>query len=113
MSAFARLRRALHDGPALQLMLALVVLCGITFGAAPAYAKKVHKIPRTPVVVTPSGKLRGVINGDIAEYLGIPYAAPPVGNLRWMPPQPYGPWQGVLDASAFGSQCTQPGGVGS
>ena len=113
MSAFARLRRALHDGPALQLMLTLVVLCGITFGAAPAYAKKVHKIPRTPVVVTPSGKLRGVINGDIAEYLGIPYAAPPVGNLRWMPPQPYGPWQGVLDASAFGSQCTQPGGVGT
>ena len=113
MSAFARLRRALHDGPALQLMLALVVLCGITFGAAPAYAKKVHKIPRTPVVVTPSGKLRGVINGDIAEYLGIPYAAPPVGNLRWMPPQPYGRWQGVLDASAFGSQCTQPGGVGT
>ena len=113
MSAFARLRRALHDGPALQLMLALVVLCGITFGAAPAYAKKVHKIPTTPVVVTPSGKLRGVINGDIDEYLGIPYAAPPVGNLRWMPPQPYGRWQGVLDASAFGSQCTQPGGVGS
>jgi para-nitrobenzyl esterase len=113
MSGFARLRRALYDGPALQLMLALLVLCGITFGAAPAYAKKVHKIPRTPVVVTPSGKLRGVINGDIAEYLGIPYAAPPVGNLRWMPPQPYGPWQGVLDASAFGSQCTQPGGVGT
>ena len=63
--------------------------------------------------MTPSGKLRGVINGDIDEYLGIPYAAPPVGNLRWMPPQPYGRWQGVLDASAFGSQCTQPGGVGS
>ena len=49
MSAFARLRRALHDGPALQLMLALVVLCGITFGAAPAYAKKVHKIPGRPL----------------------------------------------------------------
>ena len=113
MSAFARFRGALHDAPALQFMLALVVLCGITFGAAPAYAKKVHKIPTTPVVVTPSGQLRGVINGDIDEYLGIPYAAPPVGNLRWMPPQPYGRWQGVLDASAFGSQCTQPGGVGS
>jgi para-nitrobenzyl esterase len=113
MFAFARLRRALHDGPVLQLMLALVVLCAITLGAVPAYAKKVHKIPRTPVVVTPSGKLRGVINGDIAEFLGIPYAAAPVGNLRWMPPQPFGRWQGVLDASAFGSQCTQPGGVGT
>ena len=113
MFAFARLRRALHDGPVLQLMLALVVLCAITLGAVPAYAKKVHKIPRTPVVVSPSGKLRGVINGDIAEFLGIPYAAAPVGNLRWMPPQPFGRWQGVLDASAFGSQCTQPGGVGT
>ena len=109
MSGFARLRRALHDGSALQLMLALVVLCGITFGAAPAYAKKVHKIPRTPVVVTPSGKLRGVINGDIAEFLGIPYAAPPVGSARWTPPQPFGKWHGTFAASAFGSECTQGG----
>ena len=113
MSAFARLRRALHDGVTVQLMLALVVLCGITLGATPAYAKKVHKITRTPVVTTPSGQLQGIINGHIEEYLGIPYAAPPVGNLRWMPPQPYGGWQGVLDASAFGSECTQPGGVGT
>ena len=59
--------------------------------------------------MTSSGPLKGVISGNIAEFLGIPYAAPPVGNLRWMPPQPYGRWHGLLDASSFGSECTQGG----
>ena len=59
-----------------------------------------------------SGPLKGIINGNISEFLGIPYAAPPVGNLRWMPPQSFGTWHGLLDASSFGNVCTQ-GGSGS
>ncbi|MGH7923396.1 MAG: carboxylesterase/lipase family protein [Candidatus Binatus sp.] len=62
--------------------------------------------------MTDSGPLKGFINGDVTEFLGIPYAAPPVGGLRWTPPQSYGKWHGVLDASSFGSVCTQ-GGRGS
>lgn len=41
-------------------------------------------------------------------YRGIPFAAPPVGNLRWREPQPVGPWQGVLAADHFGARCMQP-----
>ncbi len=67
---------------------------------------------KTPAIVTESGPLKGVVNGNITEFLGIPYAAPPVGNRRWTPPQPFGRWHGVLDASSFGNVCTQ-GGRGS
>jgi para-nitrobenzyl esterase len=67
---------------------------------------------KTPAIVTQSGPLKGIIDGNITEFLGIPYAAPPVGSLRWTPPQPFGRWHGVLDASTFGNVCTQ-GGRGS
>ena len=64
---------------------------------------------KTPAIVTQSGPLKGILNGTTAEFLGIPYAAPPVGKLRWMPPTPYGQFDGLFDASSFGSVCTQPG----
>jgi para-nitrobenzyl esterase len=49
-----------------------------------------------------SGELAGIADGDVHAYLGIPYAAPPVGPLRWRPPQPVIPWTGVRDATRFG-----------
>jgi para-nitrobenzyl esterase len=54
----------------------------------------------------------GVVSGD-REWLGIPYAAPPVGSLRWAPTQPHAPWATTLAATAFGSKCTQANGAGS
>jgi len=63
----------------------------------------------TGPISTESGPVRGSRTGAVEEYLGIPYAAAPVGELRWLPPEPHGPWQGVLDAFDFGSECTQPG----
>lgn len=60
-----------------------------------------------PVIVTESGRLQGVITAQMHSYLGIPYAAPPVGALRWMPPQSFGRWHGVFQATAFGSLCQQ------
>lgn len=51
------------------------------------------------VASTPSGTVRGVRRGAACAYLGVPYTAPPVGNLRWKPPQPRAPWApAVLDA---------------
>ena len=58
--------------------------------------------------MTPSGALEGVANGDVLEWRGIPYAAPPVGALRWRAPAPAASWSGVRDATAFGSPCLQP-----
>src|SRR5262249_33023609 len=45
-------------------------------------------------------------------FLGIPYAAPPVGNQRWMPPQPHGKWNRVFQANSFGNRCPQSDGNG-
>ena len=65
-----------------------------------------------PAIVTQSGPLKGTSIFGVQGYLGIPYAAPPVGTLRWMPPQPYGRWHGVFEANNFGNFCTQPDGAG-
>jgi para-nitrobenzyl esterase len=56
-----------------------------------------------------SGTLQGatVAGTDVRAFLGIPFAAPPVGNLRWQPPQPLKPWEGVRQAVAFGPRCMQ------
>ena len=64
------------------------------------------------VVQTTDGAVRGVVAGAEAEWRGIPYAAPPVGALRWQPPAPVTPWSGVWDATQFTAPCIQPDGSG-
>src|ERR1700753_2837547 len=59
------------------------------------------------IAQTDAGTVRGLSVGSTAAFRGIPYARPPVGELRWAPPQPPLPWQGVKDASQPGSACTQ------
>ena len=63
-----------------------------------------------PVVTTADGKLSGESQGGrapLAIFRGIPFAAPPVADLRWQEPQPVTPWAGVRDATAFGARCMQ------
>jgi para-nitrobenzyl esterase len=60
-----------------------------------------------PDVKIDQGALHGTVDGDITSFKGIPYAAPPSGQLRWRAPQPASSWAGVRDASQFGSICPQ------
>ncbi|MFI1284215.1 carboxylesterase/lipase family protein [Streptomyces sp. NPDC020858] len=62
----------------------------------------------SPVVDLPAGRLRGGVEGGLAVFKGVPYAAPPVGALRWRPAQPHPGWQGTRDAIAFGPSAPQP-----
>ena len=55
-----------------------------------------------------SGPISGVNHGECASYLGIPYASPPLGELRWKPPQPAVPWVGVRECKGYGPACPQP-----
>ena len=58
-------------------------------------------------VKTPQGALRGITEGRSEAFKNIPFAAPPVGPLRWKPPQPAKGWSGVRDATRFGPVCMQ------
>jgi para-nitrobenzyl esterase len=79
------------------------LLAGLTSAAASA-----APAARTgPIALTRDGAVRGLVRGDTREFLGIPYAAPPVGALRWRPPHPAAPWAGVRDATSFGPHCPQ------
>src|SRR5947209_4893617 len=59
-------------------------------------------------VATRSGEVRGVTSSGITSFKGIPYAAPPIGPLRWKPPQPVLPWHDVRGADKTGAACMQP-----
>ena len=71
-----------------------------TFGASAADAPTLVQID--------SGKVQGTAAHGVIAFKGIPFVQPPVGVLRWRAPQPVVPWQGVLEASGFRSDCVQP-----
>ncbi|EGF91823.1 para-nitrobenzyl esterase [Asticcacaulis biprosthecium C19] len=62
--------------------------------------------PADPVTIE-TGQVRGVAADGVEAFKGIPFAAPPVGSLRWRAPQPAAKWSGVRDAKAFGADCMQ------
>jgi para-nitrobenzyl esterase len=59
------------------------------------------------IAVTQSGAVQGVVEGNFLAFRGIPYVAPPVGNLRWRPPADPASWQGIRNATSFGNRCPQ------
>jgi len=75
--------------------LALALLCGL--------AGRAQAAP----VSTAEGPVAGKAKDGVTRFLGIPYAKPPVGPLRWMPPQPAQKWTAVRDATKFGPTCAQ------
>ena len=58
-------------------------------------------------VTTNYGKIKGIDMGDYTVFKGVPYAKPPVGDLRWKAPQRMEPWEGVYSATSFGNSCVQ------
>jgi para-nitrobenzyl esterase len=61
-----------------------------------------------PIAYVQGGAVRGAAVSGVDEFLGLPYAAPPIGNLRWRPPEPPRGWHGVRDATEFAPSCPQP-----
>jgi para-nitrobenzyl esterase len=80
----------------------ILVIAAIALQPALASADSKKK-----TVVTDNGPVRGIVTDAGREFLGIPYAAPPVGELRWQPPAPAPRWHGLLDGTAFGNNCPQ------
>lgn len=85
----------------------------IVIGLAALAAALVTPLPAqaahhdAPVVRTDAGRVRGETTAEGRQFLGIPYAEPPVGRLRWRAPEPVRPWHGVRTARDFGNKCVQ------
>ncbi|MFD7549306.1 carboxylesterase/lipase family protein [Streptomyces sp. NPDC059578] len=89
------------------LSLAVLGMGGGPAGTAHAAADRNAR----PVVDTTGGAVRGTSTDGLRSFQGIPYAAPPVGDLRWGSPRPAANWSGVREATAPGSPCAQPAGL--
>jgi para-nitrobenzyl esterase len=86
-------------------LIALVSIVGLP---APAIAQAAGTAGQdSTVVMTDLGAVRGVVHDGVREFKGIPYAAAPVGDLRWSMPQSPKAWTGTLDATKYGSACPQ------
>jgi len=86
----------------------LCSLAGLAAMGAATASRQAPAPKQAPSVVrVESGELQGVIDDGVASFKGIPFAAPPVGELRWRPPQPAAKWTGVRQAAEFGSDCMQ------
>lgn len=63
------------------------------------------------LVTTTAGKVRGIEKMNCLQFRGVPFAAPPIDERRWLPPQPHDGWDGVRDATEFGPICPQVAGT--
>jgi para-nitrobenzyl esterase len=82
----------------------LFAAASLLVSTSPAFAQAARPAPTARVA---QGAVSGVRAGPVERFLGIPYAAPPVGALRWRAPQPAKPWSGVRPATAYGADCMQ------
>jgi para-nitrobenzyl esterase len=85
------------------------LLSALAFASSAIAGSAVHaKSTQTDVIRLSDGGVQGIDRNGVAEFLGIPYAAPPVGDLRWRPPQSVSHWSTVLQAVKFANTCAQP-----
>jgi len=86
----------------------VLVICLILLGFS-FLAGCTQKEPASGVVKTDAGYVSGINQDGIRVYHGIPFAAPPTGDLRWRPPAPVQSWDGVKNATQYSATCPQPG----
>ncbi len=88
----------------------LMTAIRVLFATAGLLASGIVAAAEPVQVQIDSGDLEGVAEDGIMRFLGVPYAAAPAGELRWRPPQPAQPWEGIRAATAAGHACPQPTG---
>jgi para-nitrobenzyl esterase len=87
---------------------ATMFVLGSLMGLAPATSVGNAASPQaTSTVKVEGGELQGVVEDGVASFKGVPFAAPPTGDLRWRPPQPAAKWTGVRQATEFAANCMQ------
>ncbi len=102
-----------HCGLPSKLVLGLAAICAFTLGRVATVSARTASYP-APFAITQSGVVLGSTVNGVDEFLGIPYAKPPVGFMRWLPPKPFGKFTGgTFEATHFGNECPQPGPIGS
>jgi para-nitrobenzyl esterase len=105
-----RVRTGLAAAAAATAVLTAAAAC-TTATATPGTSKSAAQNHESGLVVaTAGGAVRGQAAAAGKEFLGIPYAAPPVGALRWQPPRPAAPWHGTRAATSYAPHCPQPPG---
>ena len=77
-------------------------------GLIPSSAQVAGSEQSTDIVKTEAGLISGFQQDNLRVFLGIPFAAPPVGDLRWRPPVPVKPWEGVKETKKYSPACPQP-----
>jgi para-nitrobenzyl esterase len=104
----ARSKTLLVAGVSAAAAVATTLTAVATLGAASPQNDPASSYPgEYPVVRTDKGLVQGEAKAMVTTFKGIPYAAPPIGNLRWKAPQPASQWTGVRDATQFGGSCVQ------
>jgi para-nitrobenzyl esterase len=109
--------RTRGSGLAGLLLVGVLASCVATDDLDPALSSELEQSAQTDaagdrdtVALTTDGFVRGIVTDTTREFRGIPYAAPPVGELRWRPPQRHARWTTVLDATQFANHCPQSAG---
>ena len=107
-----RRRRFKRPRRPVMMAIALAVAAAATTVGAAASTAGTPDAESAQLVQTANGAVRGVVTDNYRVFNGIPYARPPVAQLRWQAPEPVAAWSGVRDATKPGSDCVQTAEIG-
>lgn len=96
-----------HDARPTMWRRARTLVCAVTMVTSAALFGTAVRSQAPATVKVDGGDVQGVVADGVESFKGIPFAAPPIGELRWRPPQAPAPWTGVRQAAEFGPDCMQ------